>query len=113
MTDLTPESVVVRLYAAFHDMTLDHAYEYLKHGMVSREGWTRLSTEHERLCSERIAAAEKAARVGAIRECIEKAPEYISSSQGFVPARMTWDVAISAYRSTLEILLITAAEAQP
>jgi hypothetical protein len=114
MTDLTPESVVVRLYAAYWDGrrgTPEDIAMYLSCNPVG-ERWKSVAAEHERICSERIAAAEKAARVVAIRECMEKAPDYISSSPGFVPAKMTWDVAIAAYRATLE-LLITTAEAQP
>jgi len=70
--DLTPDSAVVRLYAALEQISVEDAMTnldlyYHEHAVAS------FSAEHERLCSERIAAAEKAARVKALEEALSAA----------------------------------------
>jgi hypothetical protein len=60
MTDLTTESVAVRLYAAYWDGrqgTPEDIAMYLSCNPVG-ERWKSVAAEHERICSERIAAME-------------------------------------------------------
>jgi hypothetical protein len=76
MNDLTPDSVAVRLYAAMHRQDdIDVAVNWLNsdyhNARVQRATWNAVAAEHERLCSDRIAAAEKAARVKALEELRE------------------------------------------
>jgi hypothetical protein len=77
MTDLTPDSAAVRLYAALEQTSVEDAMTnldlyYHKHAVAS------FAAEHERLCSERIAAAEKAARVRALEFAGAEAERYAS-----------------------------------
>jgi hypothetical protein len=82
---------------------------------VQRATWNAVAAEHERLCSDRIAAAEKAARLKALEEAIRVVAE--EHLDGFwEPVR---DHADEAYDKAIDhaydaiSALITAAEAQP
>jgi len=88
--DLTPDSAAVRLYAALEQISVEDAKTnldlyYHKHAVAS------FAAEHERLCSERIAAAEKAVRVKALEEAANeclKIGSRIDSAQGRASARL-------------------------
>jgi len=99
--NLTPDSAAVRLYAALEQISIDDAVGRLDL-YYSQTAISALASAHEHLCSERIAAAEKAARVKALEEAIE-----------IVKAELCG--ACRAYGDFIKPLqaLITAAEAQP
>lgn len=59
MTDLTPESVAVKLMSAFYGNDAEE-WLYLVTDPQEKDAFERLGTEHERIVAERIAAAEKA-----------------------------------------------------
>jgi hypothetical protein len=63
MTDLTTESAAVKLAAAYNNVStgyvLERFFDPTTHGL-GLTALERLAAEHERICSERIAAAEKA-----------------------------------------------------
>jgi len=74
MTDLTPDSGAVRLYAAYHDEAdRDWLLDVARTSPAELDRIHRLHVTLERLCSERIAAAEKAARVKALEEALSAA----------------------------------------
>jgi hypothetical protein len=66
VNDLTPDSAAVRLYAAYLEVSLERALKGLSGNEGNAKMWRDVAAEHERICSERIAAAEKAARLKAI-----------------------------------------------
>jgi hypothetical protein len=71
MDNLTAESAAVCLYAAWAGISHDKALQIFSIVCEMRDSFERVAAEHERICSERIAAAVKAARVGALREAID------------------------------------------
>ena len=117
--DLTPDSAAVRLYAAARGCSVEFALTDLQHLVGSRADWERCAAEHERLCASRIAAAEKAARVGALEEAACEADAVYSgwwSAAKFQPdIRPDWESLADGAMADGERIraLITAAEAQP
>jgi hypothetical protein len=69
---LIPDSVAVRLFnATIPESKPEDTAEILNGDIALYDRWNAAAAEHERLCSERIAAAEKAARVGALEEAAQ------------------------------------------
>lgn len=79
MTDITPESPAVRLYAALHDYEpteIDTTQSLL--GFFKGQNLDLLAAEHEKIVSERLAAVE--AENVRLREAISSAVALLESS---------------------------------
>jgi hypothetical protein len=111
MSDLTPDSVAVRLYLALMNDDQLYVLNHLSRSSGARMTAQRLASEHERLCASRIAAAEKAARVGALREALECHPTTAENPNENSYQRGRFDGVIEYGRAIGA--LITAAEAHP
>lgn len=112
---LTTDSAAVQLFAAVfddaHSKDLVSVASYLNTYATPRKDALRLAAEHERLYASRIAAAEKAARVGALREALECHPTTAENPNENSYQRGRFDGVIEYGRAIGA--LITAAEAQP
>jgi hypothetical protein len=112
--NLTPDSAAARLYIALMNDDPSYLLYHLSRSSAEQMKARRLAAEFERLCSERITAAEKAARVGALEEAATYARCAFDDRprRGSIDWNDGFDDGTKAASASIRAL-ITAAEAQP
>lgn len=114
MDNLTPESAAVRLYAAYHreygGKAVEVALSRLRSDRNLLLDWQHVAIAADRLCAERLATAEREARVRGLEIAAAVCDRVESESDDIGE----WQQANGCSDCGVEIrALIIAAEAQP